>query len=256
MLHNFGSYQDAQCFTKKKHISRALHQGIQKPNNATQSVSSGANTAPPQSYIAASSQDTKTTTPELSVINLLGFLDLNVDNHASNSTSTKVDSYFCLTTHLVNLVETLPEFDKFIVDSGAFLHMVNNSILFTNMQQWPEDSTTAHVLLANGNTKAKIHEVGTVRFSFPNLTILEINFFLYVPNFLSLLFSILQHIAYNTWKIIIHHNTLQLIFPTFTIDTAPDDSPPPSAAEHPSHATHHYNDQTMYTSCAMKLITV
>ena len=100
--------------------------------------------------------------------------------------------------------------------------MVNDLKLFTHLRKWPVNAATNHVLLADGSTRTKISGVGTVKFSLPNSTVIEMENILYVPSLSSSLFSVRQHIAYNNCKMRSEGNTLRLIFPNFTIDTAPD----------------------------------
>ena len=247
VFHNFALHQYAIFVTQKKHIARALEQGIRQSSSLSQSVSSDLTTLPPKSYVAAVAQANQVMTPELSVIDLLGFSNLNTDEQMTNSSLTKVDPYFCLTTTVIDVGTTRPECDKFIVNSGPFPHMVNNLKLFTHMRKWPANAATGHVLLANGNTKTKISGVGTVPFSLPNSTVLEIENVLYVPTLSSSIFSIRQQIAYDDCHMRSQGNTLQLIFSTFTIDTAPDNfsfpccsttSPPHYASLHRPNNVH------------------
>ena len=102
VFHNFASHTDGQCFTQKKHSSRALEQGIRQAHDTTSVASASKTTIYPKSYVAAAVTANQAVTPGLEVIDLLGFSNVTADSDTANSPLTKVDSYFCLSTKFIH----------------------------------------------------------------------------------------------------------------------------------------------------------
>ena len=84
--------------------------------------------------------------------------------------------------------------------------MSNNRFAFDSYFDWPTGAKIQHMIFADGSSKAKIHGIGTILFSF-NDFILRLQILFFVPSLSTSLFSIKAHAQYRFF----------LTFPTYTI---------------------------------------
>ena len=149
--------------------------------------------------------------------------DTNKSNTCYSSVSnhdyvnlTKCDSYkpYQITCKHVFLQQS-PSRDsntiRFIIDSGAFPHMLNNAAAFTVLQPWKNRNVT-HVNLADHTSRAPIKGCGTVNITLDGHTYTLENV-LFVPSLSSSLFSVRQHQIRPGHYVHFSDNIITLAFP-------------------------------------------
>ena len=87
---------------------------------------------------------------------------------------------------------------KLILDSGAFPHMSNLRHAFDSYFPWPPTAKVQNVLLVDGVSRARILGIGSILISLNNLIVCV----LHVPSLSTSLFSIKEHVQYQSYSII------------------------------------------------------
>jgi len=147
---------------------------------------------------------------------------LNFTN-ALNSNKDNIDSYLNITCRHVqynNPQETLRPSNKikFVLDSGAYPHMVNNHSLFIKYSPWTKQETPAFVTFADGTTKAKIFGIGSIFIKLNGHKVI-MNGVLYVPTLSDNLFSVKHHCELPGTYVHVKGQNATIAFPTFIHDT-------------------------------------
>ena len=110
-----------------------------------------------------------------------------------------------------------PTPQRFILDSGAYPSMMYDNQFFTTLT--PISSSPNNVVtLADGNTKAPILGIGTVRFKTFN-KVIELHDVLYVPSLHFHLYSIKSHISYQKCFIFGKNHRIKLGFAHFAVNS-------------------------------------
>jgi len=146
---------------------------------------------------------------------------LSFSNVLNNSNKDSVESYLKITCNHVSFssqqVQKSTATTTFVVDSGAYPHMVNDKSLFVCYSPWQEDTKPIFVTFADGKTQAKIQGIGSILIKIKNHTIL-INRVLYVPTISDNLFSVKQHCETPGTYVHVQGDKATIAFPTFVHD--------------------------------------
>jgi len=153
----------------------------------------------------------------------------NVDN---NDTNNLINNY-STSCNNVSIQPSNTSLDiSFIVDSGAYPHMIKDKCHFTALQPWTDTKTT-HVTLADGDATAKIEGLGNVQLKINN-HYYELKDVLYVPDLSDSLFSVKKHQETPGHYAHFEKNELTLAFPTFLYTNAIETEPILKATAHPN----------------------
>jgi len=150
-------------------------------------------------------------------------LQLSNPNSNSNSSNNNVNpySYTCRSVSIskqnTNNKQN-PQALRFIVDSGASPHMVNDKSMFTSIQPWTDKNTT-HVVLADGKPSAKIEGVGTIDVTIDSHHV-QLKEVLFIPTLSDSLYSAKLHAQTPGHYILLQKCEATLAFPSF-ITTVP-----------------------------------
>jgi len=143
---------------------------------------------------------------------------LSFTNVLNNSNKDSIDSYLKITC---NHVSVSPQQDQrstntttFVVDSGAYPHMVNNKSLFIRFSPWQNDIDPKFVTFADGKTQAEIKGIGSIVIKINKHTIL-MNRVLYVPTISDNLFSVKQHCETQGTYVHVQGDQATIAFPSF-----------------------------------------
>lgn len=154
----------------------------------------------------------------------------------NNSTNKETNIiYLTLTSRSVTLQPHHTTSHTTVVDSGAYPMMFQSKEYFTPLEPWT-NTTSTQVTLADGNSTAPIHGIGTVKFLINNTFPVEFHNVLFAPSLSTNLFSVKEFLRYQGTMILGLHNKFTLAFPTFLVDdticdkitfqTTPTNQPP------------------------------
>jgi len=131
-----------------------------------------------------------------------------VNNYLVSCRSVKINTNICQSNPPKQPI-------KFIVDSAAFPHMMNQSDMFTSLLPWEGQAT--HVTLADGTSHAKIEGHGSIDIKIGSHST-TIDNVLYVPTLSDPLFSAKQHASTPGNYVHIQDNIATLAFNSFIVD--------------------------------------
>ena len=146
---------------------------------------------------------------------------LNFTNVLNNSNKDNIDSYLKITCRHVKYQQdnSHPESKiKFVLDSGAYPHMVNTKSLFIKYSPWKQHNAPAFVTFADGTTKAKIHGIGSIYIKLNGKKVI-MNGVLHVPTLSDNLFSVKHHCELPGTYVHVKGQNATIAFPAFIHDT-------------------------------------
>ena len=225
--HNSNTHPTQRCGNINRLLSQHPNQqnysiplSIRNRNNRD-STTSDDTTVPSARHVTPS-----TTSDDVPKLDNNPFADLceeynEYDEVDGNTSNTIVENYFvaCKSVKSNSLNNTNSNHNStdnnitFIVDSGAYPHMIVNKHHFTKLHPW-ENQDVTHVILADGTTKAKIEGSGTIQLTFGKDKQIIHNV-LYVPTLSDNLFSAKKHQEQKGNYIHMENNQVTIAFPTF-----------------------------------------